>query len=282
MQISLKRIVEQQGMEQFYDLGKDFSNFRRTIDGADEQIKQRFEQAISSKLNGKRVRARASRGYKQYVKDYEFDIVKISIDDYYDNYVVVAHDNTTPKPKEYFLKPGFKIQIIGPATGQPSPQKGNKPTEEKPSKEQPQSKPTQNNQQMVQAPVGNTPSDQPVKEVQMGHHTAYSVDQIMQDIKPWVPRILRKPDTSLRDFVTGLGWWKDSGKGKSVAVFGLKLPTNALSVNISPSLIQRLLKTADNMNPTISTQYKLIDAKENDAKDEWNITIDKIMIDKSI
>ena len=85
MQISLKRILEQQGMEQFYDLGKDFSNFRRTIDGADEQIKQRFEQAINSKLNGKRIKARASRGYKQYVKDYEFDVVKVTIDDYYDN-----------------------------------------------------------------------------------------------------------------------------------------------------------------------------------------------------
>ena len=82
-----------------------FTNyFRRTIDGTSEQIKHKFEQAIGEKLNGKRVRARASRGYKQYVKDYEFDIVKISLDDYYDNYVVVAHDNTTPKPKEYFLK----------------------------------------------------------------------------------------------------------------------------------------------------------------------------------
>ena len=61
--ISLLRVVESYGVEgQFYDLGKDFSAFRRMIDGADQQVKQQYEKAISAKLVGKRVRASASRG----------------------------------------------------------------------------------------------------------------------------------------------------------------------------------------------------------------------------
>ena len=131
--IKLSRIVESYGAQgQYYDLGKDFSAFRRMIDGADQQVKQQYEKAISDKLVGKRVRARASRGYKQFVKDYEFDVAKVTLDDYYDNFVVVAYDNTTPKPKEYSSQTGFKVQILGPSTGAPSPQKGGDPRFEKP------------------------------------------------------------------------------------------------------------------------------------------------------
>mgnify|MGYP007002354048 FL=1 len=106
--LKLKKLIESYGAAgQYYDLGKDFANFRRMVDGATQQIRLQYEKIISSRLAGKRVRARSSRGYKQYVKDYEFDIVRISIDDYYGNYVVVAHDSTTPKPKEYFLRTEF-------------------------------------------------------------------------------------------------------------------------------------------------------------------------------
>ena len=94
--IKLSRIIEQIGADgQYYDIGKDFSMFKRTLDGADEEIKKRFEAAIGAKLKGKRVRARASRGYKQYEKDFSFDIINISLDNYYDNYVIVAKDGSS-------------------------------------------------------------------------------------------------------------------------------------------------------------------------------------------
>src|ERR1035437_3143126 len=169
--ISLLRVVESYGAEgQYYDLGKDFSAFRRMIDGADQQVRQQYEKQISTKLVGKRIRAWASRGYKQFVKNYEFDVTRITLDDYYDNFVVVAYDNTTPKPKEYFLKPGFKVQILGPSTGQPSPQKGGDPRFETPKSVgpttiQPKLNPNAaQSQPMALAPAGKTPSETAMDE----------------------------------------------------------------------------------------------------------------------
>ena len=54
MAILLKTILEDYsgyGVQgQLYDLGKDFSNFHRTIDGADDQITRKFEQSIAGNL----------------------------------------------------------------------------------------------------------------------------------------------------------------------------------------------------------------------------------------
>lgn len=288
--LSLKRIVEQQGYEgQYYDLGRDFANFRRTIDGAGEEIKKRFEQSIGAKLNGKRVKARASRGYKQYVKDYEFDVVKITLDDYYDNYVVVAHDNTTPKAKEYFLKPGFKIQILGMATGQPSPQKGDKPGDKKP--EQPPTpnpvQPGQNpnaaqHQTMAQSPAGNTSSEQPIKERNIGEglYDAYSIDSISRDVEPWLKTIILKPETSMRDFIKGLGWLKDLGRGIVVSMFDLKLPSESLSKRITPEDVKNMLVKTSKSGSTMDITYSLVSMEPNDTNDEWKIRIKKTMTNK--
>lgn len=282
--ISLKRIIEQQGSEgQYYDLGKDFANFRRTIDGADDQIKQRFEQAIGSKLNGKRISARASRGYKQYVKQYEFDVTKVTLDDYYDNYVVVAHDNTTPKPKEYFLKTGYKIVILGPASGQPAT--GEKEVE-KPQGQQPSNQPTAEPSQPQQANPDAAqsqpmkPAQQQVKEAGAGtgHYDAYSIDAISDDIKSWLPSILLKPETAMRDFIKGLGWMKELDNGQSVALFDLKLAVNAMKVKLSEQLIQSLLEKI-NRHGTIDTKFELVKFEPNEKKDEFLVRIKKTMTD---
>lgn len=285
--ISLKRIVEQQGSEQFYDLGRDFANFKRAMDGTSEQIKQKFEQAIGTRLNGKRVRARASRGYKQYVKDYEFDISKVSLDDYYDNYVVVAYDNSTPKPKEYFLKPGFKIQVLGAATGQPSPQKGDKPGDQQPQAAhapvQPKEDPNAaQHQVMAQAPAGKTPGELPVKEdAGPDHYDAYSVDSITQDIKPWLTSLLIKPETALRDFIKGLGWMKNLEHGKSVAMFDLKIPTNALKTRLDKNMLSAILAKM-NKEGTVNTRYDIVNMTPNETNDEWQVRIKKTMMDTSV
>ena len=290
--ISLLRIVESYGAEgQYYDIGKDFSGFRRMIDGADQQIKQQYEKAISDKLVGKRVRARASRGYKQYVKDYEFDVTRISLDDYYDNFVVVAYDNTTPKPKEYFLKTGFKVQIIGPATGQGSPQKGGDPRFEKankpgPTTVQPQQNPTKAQYQpMALAPVGKTPQDTPMDESQNsdGLYDAYGVDEISEDLKTWLPNILLKPKTALREFVKGLGWKKKLDERTTVSMYDLRVPGSMVKPNVNEDTIRKMLEQAASA-PTIGedkaktqTKYDLVKLEADKEKSEWTIRIKKVI-----
>lgn len=286
--ISLTRIVESYGAEgQYYDLGKDFAGFRRMIDGADQQIRQQYEKAIYDKLVGKRVRASASRGYKQYVKTYEFDVTKISIDDYYDNFVVVAYDSTTPKAKEYFLKPGFKVQILGPATGQPSPQKGNKPRDMQPRVLSPvnqkQAPYSAQHQKMALAPAGGTPSETPVKEsdVGTGMYDAYPIDQIGRDIKPWLPKILLKPENALRDFIKGLGWQRDLGRGTMVAMYDLRIPSEAVKPNISVDLVKQMITQQSKAGTPIQTRYDLVKMEPDEIKGEWNIRIKKTITDTS-
>lgn len=284
--ISLSKIVEQIGAGgQVYDLSKDFSSFRRTIDAADQEIMNRFEQSIKNKLIGKRIIAKASRGYKQYVKSYEFDVSNVSIENYYDNYVVIAYDNTTPKPKEYFLKPTFRVTILGPATGHPSPQKGGpeKPKESPiPDSVRTEKIPPQH-QPMAQAPVGNTPSEQPVREVRgSGYIDAYPIDQIIQDIQPWLLSILKKPKASPRDFIKGLGWMSKAGKGKVIALFDLKIPIDDLRVSISKNDMDNLLKKVSKYGSTIDVTYEVSKMELNETKDEWLIRIKKTMTDKSV
>lgn len=284
--IKLTRIIEQQTPNgQYYDLGRDFANFKRTVDGADQQVKQRFEQSIGTKLNGKRVRAQASRGYKQYIKTYEFDVARITIDDYYGNYVVVAHDNSTPKSKEYFLKSGFKVTILGAATGQPSPQKGGKPDAVPAPVVSPLVDPNAaQSQPMVPAPAGRTPSEeQPLEEKQQsGMYDAYSVESITNDIKKWLPRLLKKPDITLRDYIKGLGWLKQLQRGTTVAMFELKIPDDALKMQISQEIVQKLLSMLSQQVATVTSNYRVTDMKHDESKEEWQIRILKTMTDTSV
>lgn len=279
MSILLKRLIEQQDVTgQYYDLNKDFSTFKQTIAGADDQIKQRFENAIKSKLINKRINAEASRGYKQYLKRYSFDVANITIDNAYDNYVVVAHDNTTPKPKEYFLKPGSKIQILGPATGEPSPKKEKQPIPNAPAPTQPKQNPNAaQHQPMVPAPPGKTPSEMPMKEgSDASHYDAYSTNEISKDVKNWLPELLIKPETELNEFIKKLGWAKDLGNGKSVAMYDIKLPVNELKGKLTPEYLRSMLaKTNLSETNTNNSKCDLISMKLNDGEDEWQVRIKK-------
>ncbi len=284
----LKKIVESYGAEgQYYDIGKDFSSFRRMIDGADQQIKTQYEKAISEKLVGKRIRASASRGYKQYVKTYEFDVTKISLDDYYDNFVVVAYDNTSPKPKEYFLKTGFKVQILGPATGQASPQKGGDPRFEKqapaPTTIQPEKNPNvSQSQPMALAPAGKTPQEAPMDEsAKGGLYDAYGIDEIAEDIKRWLPEILVKP-TAMREFVKGLGWRKELDERTAVAMYDLRLPGSMVKPKVNETTLRKLLEKAG-AAPVVGeekgksqTKYELVKLDADKQRGEWNVRIKKV------
>lgn len=286
--MKLKRIIESyEATGQYYDLGRDFASFTRMINSADEKISQQYEKQISQKLVGKRIRARASRGYKQYVKDYEFDVTKVTLEDYYDNFVIVAHDNATPKPKEYFLKPGFKIQILGSATGQPSPQKGGNPEASKAQKSPPQDQPSQGaqSQPTSSTPAHGTPSEQePVKEDEdkgeqhNGYHDAYPMDSIAKDIEGWLSQILEKPGTAMRDFVKELGWQKDLGNGTSVAIFNLKIPANSVKQGIPAEKVHQLVASANKNN----TKYEVTKLEPDDTKGIWDIRIKKTTTDKKV
>ena len=254
--INLKRILEQFGNEgQYYDLGADFSGFKQSLDGSIDQLKQKFQTEIGKQLNGKRVIAKASRGYKQYVKDYEFDISKITIDDYYDNYVVVAHDMSTAKAKEYFLKPGYKIKIIGPATGQPSPQKGGNPALIAPKAQ----------------PVSHTnPPTAPLQETDSNkEYDAYSSDSIIEDLKSWLPDLLKKKETPLIDFIKRNGWTKNGDSGVITSAFELKIPEAELKFKLENQALQNLFIRKE-------PNLKLISLVQNDTKDEWTVKIKKI------
>lgn len=289
--IKLTRIVESYGATgQLYDLGQDFAQFRRMIDGADQQIRQQYEKQIASKLVGKRVRARASRGYKQYVKDYEFDVTRITLDDYYDNYVVVAYDATTPKPKEYFLKPGFKIQILGPATGQPSPQKGGDPRFEKPKQVGPMPTTAAQNPDAAQSqPMGlapaspaKTPALDEVESANKGEglYDAYSKESIANDIKAWLPGLLLKKPTSMQDFIKGLGWVKDLGRGTVVAMYDLRLPGNMMKPNVNQQTIASLLARASvkpQPGEKMGTRYEIVKLDPDQKTGEWTLRIKKVM-----
>jgi hypothetical protein len=131
--MTLKRLVEQQ--EFYYDLGKDFQAFERTVDVSTEQAKEKFQKAMGSKILNNKVIVRASRGYKQPEKDYTIKkVTAINIDWYYTQYVVTIKDEGG---KEYFLKPGFKIKVVGAPKGDEKPTTTQAPEEPTKAPEEP-------------------------------------------------------------------------------------------------------------------------------------------------
>jgi hypothetical protein len=266
--IALKRLVEQQGSEgQYYDLGRDFSTFRRAIDGSFEQVKAAFEKSIGAKLIGKKIRARASRGYKQYVKDYEFNVSRITLDDYYDNYCVVAHDESSQKAREYFLNPGFKITILGPADS-------NRPQPQTPMTPAPQDAPMHT----ALAPKESPSHEEPMQEEKGNAYDAYSIEEIIKDIKPWFEQFLNDvrlgENNAMRDFVRGLGW-KRSVNGKTVAMFDLRLPNQMAKVKLTPEIVTNALSKA-NQKGDGKTLFELKSLKYDEKTEETSLRVKKI------
>lgn len=122
-QISMKTMLAEAF---YYDVGTEKNSFESSVASATEQAKKKFEDSMKQKVLGQKVKVRASRGQPgQPEKDYVIDKVSsASIDWYWKQYVVVFKDD---KNKEYFLKPGFKVEVLS-AAGQP----GEKPTQQTP------------------------------------------------------------------------------------------------------------------------------------------------------
>lgn len=101
----------------------DFNDFETKLAQATETAKNNFQTKLMQKVGGKQVKIRASKGYGQPKKDYTINVSGVSIDFYYERYVVIFKDE---KEKEYFLETGMKIKILGPA--QVKDTKSTKPT----------------------------------------------------------------------------------------------------------------------------------------------------------
>ena len=121
----------QQGGEQgqqdpnLYDAKLDLSDFESRVSQSTLQNKSSFQNKIMSKIGNKQVQLRASKGYGQPEKDYIVNVSGISIDFYYEKYVIIVKGREQGKQKEseYFIKAPYQIKIIGNAVVTPSVKK---------------------------------------------------------------------------------------------------------------------------------------------------------------
>ena len=117
----------QQGQEDpnLYDAKSDLSDFETRVSQSTLQNKGTFQNKIMSKIGNKQVQLRASKGYGQPEKDYVVNVSGVSIDFYYEKYVIVVKGREQGKQKEseYFVKPPYQIKILGNAVVTPSAKK---------------------------------------------------------------------------------------------------------------------------------------------------------------
>ena len=121
----------QQGGEQgqqdpnLYDVRPELTNFETRVSQSTLQNKGEFQNKILSKIGNKQVQLRASKGYGQPEKDYLVNVSGVSIDFYYEKYVIIVKGREQGKQKEseYFVKAPYQIKILGNAVVTPSAKK---------------------------------------------------------------------------------------------------------------------------------------------------------------
>jgi hypothetical protein len=252
--IFLKTIVENitsPSQEQQYDLNTDFTSFIRELNSNNEAVKQKFENIIGSKLVGKRISAMSAKGYKQFEQNYELYVSKITIENYYDNFVIIAHDNTNQKKiKKYFLNTSFPIKIKKSNTvgGNPTVSSNNPPTSNK----------------------TNIKENDDV-------YTSYSIEDRIDDIKLWIVPFLKNKAQDLRAYVNLHGWTKTINN-KTISMYDITLPISDVSYDLSENNIIKILNNVN--NHLKNTKYKLI--KYGKSKEEYKFRIKKISIKNNV
>ena len=108
-----------------YDAKFDLTDFETRVSQSTLQNKGTFQNKIMSKIGNKQVQLRASKGYGQPEKDYIVNVSGVSIDFYYEKYVIVVKGREQGKQKEseYFVKAPYQIKILGNAVVTPSAKK---------------------------------------------------------------------------------------------------------------------------------------------------------------
>ena len=100
-----------------YDIQADFTEFDQKLKDSTEELKTTLQKKLNSKLANKKIVVRASKGYKQPESDYKVNVMGVEIDYYYDRYmiIIVGRQENKQKTQRFFVKPGFKIKILGSA-----------------------------------------------------------------------------------------------------------------------------------------------------------------------
>lgn len=122
---------QQDGQEQgqqdpnLYDVKPELTDFESRVSQSTLQNKGEFQNKILSKIGNKQVQLRASKGYGQPEKDYIVNVSGVSIDFYYEKYVIIVKGREQGKQKEseYFVKAPYQIKILGNAVVTPSAKK---------------------------------------------------------------------------------------------------------------------------------------------------------------
>jgi len=109
---------------QSYDVQPDFTDFDSKLKNSTEQLKVDLQKKIQDSILDKKIVVRASKGYKQPEADYTINVTGVQIDYYYDRYVIViiGREESKQKTAKFFIKPGFKIKILGKADVKPKDQ----------------------------------------------------------------------------------------------------------------------------------------------------------------
>jgi hypothetical protein len=109
---------------QSYDVQPDFTDFDSKLKDSTEQMKLDLQKKIQDAILDKKIVVRASKGYKQPEADYTINVTGVNIDYYYDRYVIVilGREESKQKVAKFFIKPGFKIKILGKADTKPKDQ----------------------------------------------------------------------------------------------------------------------------------------------------------------
>lgn len=112
-----KPAVEPQVNVTSYDVQPDFTAFDQKLKNSTESLKVNLQKNIQDKILGKKIVVRASKGFKQPEADYTINVTGVSIDYYYDRYVIIiiGREENKQKMAKFFIKPGFKIKILGNA-----------------------------------------------------------------------------------------------------------------------------------------------------------------------
>ena len=118
---------QEQGQQDpnLYDVKPELTDFESRVSQSTLQNKGEFQNKILSKIGNKQVQLRASKGYGQPEKDYVVNVSGISIDFYYEKYVIIVKGREQGKQKEseYFVKSPYQIKILGNAVVTPSAKK---------------------------------------------------------------------------------------------------------------------------------------------------------------
>jgi len=109
---------KQQSGGNIYNLRFDLEEFQKKLSQATETVKNEFKEKILTQVINQKIQFRASKGYGQPEKDYIVNVDGVSIDFYYENYVVVIKGREPNKQKqsEYFIKYPYIIKKLGSAT----------------------------------------------------------------------------------------------------------------------------------------------------------------------